>query len=89
MLNVDKVNSSDCHRFVLFPNFSISQEFETSWIRLIDEQPGSRDRRRQLALGVYRKYVEVGNFLDNQEKDELAFQLKDCIIRRWFPEPSE
>ena len=56
-------------------------EFETSWVRLIDEQPDSRNRRRQLALGVHGKYVEVGNFLDNSEKDALAFQLKDCIIR--------
>jgi uncharacterized membrane protein len=32
-------------------------------------------------LGAHGKYVEVGNFLDNLEKDELAFQLKDCIIR--------
>ena len=56
-------------------------EFETSWIRLIDKQPGSRNRRRQLALGAHGEYVEVGNFLDNSEKDALAFQLKDCIIR--------
>lgn len=56
-------------------------EFRTSWVRLIDEQTGSRNRRRQLALGAHGKYVEVGNFLDNSEKDALAFQLKDCIIR--------
>jgi uncharacterized membrane protein len=56
-------------------------EFESSWVRLIDEQAGGRNRRRRLALGAHGKYVEVGNFLDNLERDELAFQLKDCIIR--------
>jgi uncharacterized membrane protein len=158
MVNVDKVNSSDCYRFVLSPNCSISWpelvvfymvtclvalavglffslqglwlvlpfsglemlalgfglyltsrkvyrkevitldrertciekgvlqidqswEFETSWIRLLDEHAGTRNRRRRLALGAHGKYIEVGNFLDNLEKDELAFQLKDCIIR--------
>jgi uncharacterized membrane protein len=158
MVKVDKVNSSDCYRFVLSPNCSISWselvafylvtclvalvvglfftlqglwlvlpfsglemlalglglhltsrkvyrrevitlgrdrtriekgvrqidqcwEFETTWIRLLDEPPDARNRRRRLALGAHGKYVEVGNFLDNLEKDELAFQLKDCIIR--------
>ncbi len=158
MVKVDKVNSSDCYRFVLSPNCSISWselvlfylftclvalavglfftlqglwlvlpfsglemlalglglhltsrkvyrkevitldqdrtriekgvlqvdqywEFETSWVRLLDEPPGASNRRRRLALGAHGKYVEVGNFLDNSEKDELAFQLKDCIIR--------
>jgi uncharacterized membrane protein len=158
MVKVDKVNSSDCYRFVLSPNCSISWselvafylftclvalavglfftlqglwlvlpfsglemlalglglhltsrkvyrrevitlgrdrtriekgvrqidqcwEFETTWIRLLDEPPDACNRRRRLALGAHGKYVEVGNFLDNLEKDELAFQLKDCIIR--------
>jgi uncharacterized membrane protein len=158
MVKVDKVNSSDCYRFVLSPNCSISWselvafylftclvalavglfftlqglwlvlpfsglemlalglglhltsrkvyrrevitldrdrtriekgvrqidqswEFETTWIRLLDEPPGARNRRRRLALGAHGKYIEVGDFLDNPEKDALAFQLKDCIIR--------
>jgi uncharacterized membrane protein len=58
-----------------------SWEFETPWIRLIDEKKGPRDRRRRLAIGSHGNYVEVGGFLDNSEKDALAFQLKDCIIR--------
>ena len=145
MVNVDKVNSSDCYRFVLSPNCSISWpelvvfymvtclvalavglffslqglwlvlpfsglemlalglglyltsrrvyrkevitldqdririekgvrqidqywEFETSRVRLIDEQPGVRNRQRRLALGTHGKYVEVGNFLDNRKR---------------------
>jgi len=58
-----------------------SWEFETSWIRLIDEQSGPPKRQRKLAIGSHGDYVEVGDFLDNSEKDELAFHLKDCIIR--------
>ena len=58
-----------------------SWEFETPWVRLIDEQSGPRNRHRKLAIGSHGEYVEVGDFLDNSEKDELAFHLKDCIIR--------
>ena len=56
-------------------------EFETSWLRLIDEKSETLNPRRKLALGSHGEFVEVGDFLDNLEKDELAFQLKDCIIR--------
>ena len=66
-----------------------SWEFETSWISLRDENPGAFETRRKLALGSHGKYVEVGGFLDDLEKDELAFQLKDCIIRGDFLALSE
>ena len=58
-----------------------SWEFETPWLRLVDEFGGTRRRQRRLALGSHGNFVEVGDFLDNTEKDALAFQLKDCIIR--------
>ena len=58
-----------------------SWEFETPWIRLIDEPAGRLGRVRKLAIGSHGNYVEVGEFLDKSEKDRLAFQLKDCIIR--------
>jgi uncharacterized membrane protein len=58
-----------------------SWEFDTPWVRLVDEQTGFDGRRRRLALGSHGSYVEVGEFLDNTEKERLAFQLKDCIIR--------
>ena len=58
-----------------------SWEFETPWIRLVDEPAGRPGRPRKLAIGSHGNYVEVGDFLDNSEKDRLAFQLKDCIIR--------
>ena len=58
-----------------------SWEFSTPGTRLIDEPPEHRHAPRRLVLGAYGKYVEVGDFLDNLEKDALAFRLKDCIIR--------
>jgi len=58
-----------------------SWQFPTPWIRLIDQQPGGESRRRRLVLGSHGNYVEVGDFLDNSDKDRLAFTLKDCIIR--------
>lgn len=58
-----------------------SWEFETVGTRLIDEKNGPRGSRRKLVLGAHGNYVEIGEFLDNLEKDELAFRLKDCIIR--------
>ena len=61
-----------------------SGEFETPWRRLIDERSGVRERDRRLAIGSHGNYVEIGNFLDQNEKDALAFRLKDCIIRGDF-----
>ncbi len=58
-----------------------SWEFETPWIRLIDEPASGPGRGRRLAIGSHGNYVEVGEFLDKSEKERLAFQLKDCIIR--------
>ena len=56
-------------------------EFKTPWIRIVDELPDHRRPRRKLAISMYGESVEVGSFLANSEKDELAFQLKGCIIR--------
>lgn len=58
-----------------------SWEFKTPWVRIIDEPRGARDSARRLAIGMHGAAVEVGSFLANSEKDELAFKLKDCIIR--------
>jgi uncharacterized membrane protein len=61
-----------------------SWEFETPWIRLREENSGLFKAGRKLVLGSHGKYVEVGSFLDDLEKERLAFQLKDCIIRGDF-----
>ena len=56
-------------------------QFKTPWVRIIDERQDGRESGRVLALGASGERVEVGSFLANSEKDALAFQLKDCIIR--------
>jgi len=58
-----------------------SWEFKTPWVRVFDLLPDARRPRRILALGMSGESVEVGSFLANWEKEALAFQLKDCIIR--------
>ena len=58
-----------------------SWEFKTPWVRIIDEPASTRNSARRLAIGMHGAVVEVGSFLANSEKEELAFKLKDCIIR--------
>ena len=56
-------------------------EFRTPWVNISDDRGDDRSGRRRLVIGASGSSVEVGSFLANWEKDELAFQLKDCIIR--------
>ncbi len=58
-----------------------SWEFQTPWVRVVNKRQDGRSARRMLAIGMSGESVEVGSFLANWEKDALAFQLKDCIIR--------
>jgi uncharacterized membrane protein len=58
-----------------------SWEFNSAWVRLNYQYAGPTGSLRKLELGVHGNYIEVGEFLSNIEKDALAFQLKDCIIR--------
>ena len=58
-----------------------SWEFKTPWVRIFDEPRDTRNSGRRLAIGMHDSAIEVGSFLANPEKDELAFKLKDCIIR--------
>ena len=58
-----------------------SWEFQTPWVRLVDQRSEGLGSTRKLALSMAGESVEIGSFLVNSEKDALAFQLKDCIIR--------
>jgi len=58
-----------------------SWEFSTPWVSIRDDRGDDRSGRRRLVIGASGSSVEVGSFLANWEKEELAFQLKDCIIR--------
>jgi uncharacterized membrane protein len=57
------------------------REFNAGWVRFHYPITGEINSARKLELECHGSYVEVGEFLDNIEKDALAFQLKDCIIR--------
>ena len=57
-------------------------EFAAAGTRIFEEPGERRHAARKLILGAHGRYVEVGDFLDRPEKDALAFQLKDCIIRQ-------
>ena len=50
-------------------------------MRLFDGFNTEPNKGRRLELGSHGKFVEIGEFLNDIEKDELAFELKDCIIR--------
>lgn len=58
-----------------------SWEFGAAWTRLYYGDRDTNNGKRKLELGFSGSFVEVGEFLNNFEKDELAFQLKGCIIR--------
>jgi uncharacterized membrane protein len=58
-----------------------SWEFKTSWVSVRNDRDNIRHGRRRLVIGASGSSVEVGSFLANSEKDALAFQLKECIIR--------
>jgi uncharacterized membrane protein len=58
-----------------------SWEFNADWVRLHYQITGEIYSARKLELECRGSYVEVGEFLNNIEKDTLAFQLKNCIIR--------
>ncbi len=62
------------------------QKVESVWecdlcrTRLLEGHSRQSKRGGRLIIGTHQNCVEVGEFLDQSEKDELAFQLKDCII---------
>jgi uncharacterized membrane protein len=58
-----------------------SWEFKAARVRLQYSVKDEINSRQKLELGAHDNYVEVGEFLNNVEKDALAFQLKECIIR--------
>jgi uncharacterized membrane protein len=58
--------------------------FNTSRVRLHYQVTGKISSGRKLELECYSSRVEVSEFLNNFQKDALAFQLKGCIIRAGF-----
>lgn len=58
-----------------------SWAFKTHWTRLKVAEKAGIHEGKILSLGSHGEYVVVGEFLSKNEKDDLAFRLKDCIIR--------
>jgi uncharacterized membrane protein len=51
-------------------------------VRLIIDLKDKKYKNHKINIGMYGKYVEVGGFLSYVEKDSLACELNDGILRR-------
>ena len=60
----------------------VKWQFDRHWVQFRDEVKKGWSATRHITIGSHGNYIEVGDFLPCFEKDELAFQLKRCIIRR-------
>lgn len=58
--------------------------FNIYFVRLVIENKDKKYKSHKINIGMCGKYVEVGGFLDLSEKDSLAFELNDGILRRKF-----
>lgn len=59
-------------------------EFDKHWLRLTVEKKDNNHRKTLLFLGSHGKYVEIGSFLDESEKESLVFELNEGIISPEF-----
>jgi len=88
MINFNKFNCSQVNRKVRLDKGGSQCEqgwsFNASRVRLYYQFTGKINSGRKLEEKRHSSSVEVGKFLNNFEKDALAFQLKDCIIRADF-----
>ena len=85
MINFDKFNCSQVNRKVRIDKGASQCEqgwgFNASRVRLYYQFTGKISSWGKLEEKCHSSSVEVGQFLNNFEKDALAFQLKGCIIR--------
>lgn len=63
---------------------SESHELNAGLVRLVIENKEKSTNNHKINIGLYGKYIELGEFLDCDEKDSLAFELNDGILRRKF-----
>ena len=61
-----------------------SWEFDKHWVRITLETKGSIRKSLCLMIGSHGKYVEVGSFLTESEKEALANELNDVILPHEF-----
>ncbi len=53
--------------------------FQTYWLRVEDEPGATPNARHRLLLGSHGRRVEVGAFLADDERAELARRIKDAL----------
>lgn len=61
-----------------------SWEFDKHWLQLNIQKAVDMHEKTRLYLGSHGKYVEVGSFLEESEKESLVFELNTCIISSVF-----
>jgi len=57
-----------------------SWQFDRHWARLSIEEIKSFRKKMSLKIGSHGNYVEVGSFLNESEKETLAFELNQSIL---------
>lgn len=59
-------------------------EFDRYWTRLNVEKTNGLGSKTQLKIGSHGNYIEVGSFLNENEKERLAFVLNKGILTSEF-----
>lgn len=60
---------------------AVEFRFHPSWVRLQEQAPTRRGHPRKLYLGSHGKRVELGTFLSDEERGELARRLAGLLAQ--------
>lgn len=61
-----------------------SWEFDSNWVQINVHKTGGLHEKTLVFMGSHGKYVELGSFLDESEKESLVFGLNAGIISTGF-----
>ena len=61
-----------------------SSQFDRHWARLSIEEIKHFRKKMQLKIGSHGNFIEVGSFLNESEKETLAFELNQSILSSDF-----
>ena len=56
-------------------------EYDRNWVQVKLEMKGFYRKKTKLTLGSHGKFIEVGSFLSDAEKETLAFELNLVILQ--------
>lgn len=59
-------------------------QFDRHWVRLSLQESGVYRQKLKLFIGSHGKQIEVGSFLNDAEKESLAFELNAGILSQKF-----